>query len=194
MAITGVYTILMRRGEFADFVPEKLKPGEWAVVLSGDPNVSDGRAIYHCFASGVVKRIATLEDMESVFEEMADNLVTQITDEVESATNAANQAAQYANNAGGEAYEQAQAAETAKNQANATVQDILDRLENGEFTGPVGPPGEAGADGANGVITTLDGMIAFQVRDGKLYMSYFDGTEPPDAYIAGNGHLILNIE
>ena len=194
MAITGVYTILMRRGNFADFVPEKLKPGEWAVVLNGDPNVADGRAIYHCFASGSVKRIATIEDMESAFEEMADSLVDQITEDVESATNAANQAAQYANNAGEEAYDKAQAAETAKNQANATVQDILGRLENGEFTGAVGPPGQDGQNGANGVITTLDGMIAFQVRDGRLYVSYFDGADPPDAYIAENGHLILNIE
>lgn len=194
MAITGVYTILMRRGNFADFVPEKLKPGEWAVVLNGDPNVADGRAIYHCFASGSVKRIATIEDMESAFEEMADSLVDQITEDVESATNAANQAAQYANNAGEEAYDQAQAAEEAKNQANATVQDILERLADGEFTGPVGPPGDSGADGANGVITTVQGQIAFQVQNGHLYLFYYDGTTPPNAYISENGHLILEIE
>lgn len=39
-------------------------PGEWAVVTSGDTNASDGMAAYVCFTAGVVKRMATYEDMK----------------------------------------------------------------------------------------------------------------------------------
>ena len=52
-----------RRGAYGDFDPSKLLPGEWAVVLSGDTNASDGLACYMCFKAGVVKRMATYEDM-----------------------------------------------------------------------------------------------------------------------------------
>ena len=52
-----------RRGPYNKFDPTKLLPGEWAVVLSGDPNASDGLACYMCFGAGVVKRMATYEDM-----------------------------------------------------------------------------------------------------------------------------------
>lgn len=55
--------ILMRGGAYADFDPSKLKPREWAVVLENDPSARDGKAIYICFAAGVVKRISTYEDM-----------------------------------------------------------------------------------------------------------------------------------
>ena len=53
-----------RRGAWENFDPTKLLPGEWADVLSGDPSASDGRSVYKCFAAGVVKRMATYEDME----------------------------------------------------------------------------------------------------------------------------------
>ncbi len=52
-----------RRGPYNKFDPTKLLPGEWAVVLTGDPNASDGLACYMCFGAGVVKRMATYEDM-----------------------------------------------------------------------------------------------------------------------------------
>ena len=37
-----------RRGPYNKFDPTKLLPGEWAVVLSGDPHASDGLACYMC--------------------------------------------------------------------------------------------------------------------------------------------------
>lgn len=46
-----------RRGDFDHFDPQKMLPGEWAVVLRGDPNVWDGKATYVCFSAGVVKRL-----------------------------------------------------------------------------------------------------------------------------------------
>jgi hypothetical protein len=54
--------IRMRRGSFNKFDPAKMLAGELAVVLDGDPAVSDGKALYVCFAAGDVKRVATWED------------------------------------------------------------------------------------------------------------------------------------
>ena len=34
-----------RRGAYADFDPSKLKPGEYAIVQSGDPSTTEGDAI-----------------------------------------------------------------------------------------------------------------------------------------------------
>lgn len=55
--------IQMRRGEYEKFSPSKLLPGEWAVVQQDDVTVRDGRAVYIAFAAGLVKRMATYEDM-----------------------------------------------------------------------------------------------------------------------------------
>lgn len=55
--------IQYRRGQFSDFDPSKLKPGEPAVVLSGDPDSTDGQSVYFCFNAGNVKRMATYDDM-----------------------------------------------------------------------------------------------------------------------------------
>lgn len=55
--------IQQRRGSYANFDKSKLIPGEPAVVLSGDPNATDGKAAYIAFGSGDVKRLATDEDL-----------------------------------------------------------------------------------------------------------------------------------
>lgn len=77
-----------RRGIYAQFDPSKLVPGEWAVVLSGDPYASDGRAGYMCYAAGIVKRVATYEDMQDFFAsvrlETVDKLVSDATDGIKS--------------------------------------------------------------------------------------------------------------
>ena len=52
-----------RRGAYTDFNPAKMLPGEYAIVLSGDPSDEDGYAIYMCFASGVVKRLALADQV-----------------------------------------------------------------------------------------------------------------------------------
>lgn len=57
--------IQQRRGSYANFDKSKLIPGEPAVVLSGDPNATDGKAAYIAFGSGDVKRLATDEDLAS---------------------------------------------------------------------------------------------------------------------------------
>lgn len=58
--------IQMRRGQYEQFDPSRLLPGEWAVVLSGDSDASDGRTAYICFAAGDVKRVLTEEDAPQV--------------------------------------------------------------------------------------------------------------------------------
>ena len=104
-----------RRGPYNKFDPTKLLPGEWAVVLSGDPNASDGLACYMCFGAGVVKRMATYEDM-------VDNIAASsgevVAAEVDRQCKAAIQACQTAASNAGSA---ASAANTAAGNANTAV-------------------------------------------------------------------------
>ncbi len=62
-----------RRGDYNDFDPQQLVPGEWAVVLSGDPHSTRGKAVYMAFDVGDVERMATYEDMQ-------ENIVSATTD------------------------------------------------------------------------------------------------------------------
>lgn len=67
-----------RRGVYARFDPTRLVPGEWAIVLSGDPIAKDGLAAYICFASGTVKRIATYEDLNDFFLNIREDTIEYI--------------------------------------------------------------------------------------------------------------------
>ena len=60
-----------RRGAYTDFDPSKMLPGEYAVVLSDDPNGNEGYAIYMCFSSGTVKRIVLEGDLADMFLNLA---------------------------------------------------------------------------------------------------------------------------
>lgn len=66
----------MRIGTYDKFDPRKMVAGEYAVVISGDPDTSDGKAIYMCFSPGDVKKLSTYEDFvafqEAVKDEIAD--------------------------------------------------------------------------------------------------------------------------
>lgn len=72
--------IVMRQGEYADFVPSKMRPGEWAVVLADDPVVPDGKSVFIAFAAGNVKRMATYEDMKDLIGEAAGDIRNQYID------------------------------------------------------------------------------------------------------------------
>lgn len=185
--------IVHRQGDYPNFDPTKMLPGEWAVVLSGDPDITDGRAVYICFAAGDVKRMATHNDMLQQFNDINSDLIIELTEGVNTATANANSATEYANRAGNNAYSKAQEAELAANEAAAIADDLDARLESGEFTGPVGPVGPAGADGANAAVTTLQGQFAFQVQNGHLMLIYPDDTTTPDFKINESGHLIYTI-
>lgn len=80
----------MRRGKYELLDPSKLMPGEWAIVLESDPNGTGGRSLYMCFSPGVVKRIATAEDMATIIAnaepEVSDNIMRIATDTNDSIT------------------------------------------------------------------------------------------------------------
>lgn len=204
-----------RRGGYDHFDPQKMVPGEWAVVLRGDPNVRDGKATYVCFSAGVVKRLMTEEDLTIELDERTQEVINRLVGEVGEAIKNAVEAAKYANNAGNSANLQAQAAEAAANRADATADDLEKRRQAGEFDGPAGPQGPIGANGPAGpqgpqgiqgpkgdrgdkgdrggdaAVVESKGVYAFQVReDGHLYVVYA-GTDAPGYKIDDNGHLVM---
>lgn len=110
-----------RRGSYTNFDPQKLKPGEWAIVQSNDPASTDGKTVYIAFSAGDVKRMATFEDMESfvynIVEEIAQELVTEIetgvADDVTRAETAATTATTKASEANASAQSAQESAEIA---------------------------------------------------------------------------------
>lgn len=148
-----------RRGAFKDFNPNKLQPGEWATVLTGDPNAKDGKSTYLGYGDGIVKRMATYEDMEENIDKATNEIVTELTTEVNKATSSANAATTKANDATTKANASASKADTATANANeatsnantatsnannaaTNAQKIADtvqqKLDNGELKGEPG--------------------------------------------------------
>ena len=68
-----------RRGAYTDFDPSKLLPGEYAIVLSGDPSDDNGYAVYICLASGTVKRLVFSDQLEDGLELKQDELTFDST-------------------------------------------------------------------------------------------------------------------
>lgn len=93
-----------RRGPYSQFDPTRLMPGELAVVLTGDPATPDGRALYLCFAAGVVKRMATYDDLyaqiEAIEGEIAGDLTTIVEVAAQDALDAAAEASSLADRVG----------------------------------------------------------------------------------------------
>ena len=118
-----------RRGPYNKFDPTKLLPGEWAVVLSGDPHASDGLACYMCFAPGTVKRMATYEDMVDNIAASSGEVVAAEVDRqckaaiqaCQTAASNARSAASAANTAAGNANTAVSKANTAANSANTAA-------------------------------------------------------------------------
>lgn len=105
-----------RRGVFDRFNPNKMRPGEWAVVVEGDPSADDGRACYICFAAGNVKRMFTYEDASVEVRGLVDKFKEQFVDGVNTATTKADAAANRANAA-------AAAAETSTAASEKAIKD-----------------------------------------------------------------------
>lgn len=120
--------IQLRGGEYKDFDPEKLRPRELAVVLSGDPNASTGRSVYICFAPGVVKRLTTYEDFENEIKNATSDIQAEFTEDIRLAIGNAITATEAANAAQKAAEQAAEAANTAAEAAGAYVLgDISDK-------------------------------------------------------------------
>lgn len=123
-----------RRGNYSDFDPEKMVPGEWATVLSGDPNAGDGKSIYHCFSAGNVKRMATYEDMEDNIEKATEDIREQYLQDISQATQSANTAASSANQAAQSAQ---QAAQNAQNAAESIEEAVTGTIINDQIPSSV---------------------------------------------------------
>lgn len=61
-----------RRGVYTDFDATKMVAGEYAVVQSGDPNNTNGTAVYICFQNGSAKRLILVEDLDAVVGSLGD--------------------------------------------------------------------------------------------------------------------------
>ena len=174
--------IQSRRGNYNDFLADKMLPGEWAIMLAGDPVVTDGKSAFICFSPGDVKRIATYNDMVAQFNAINEELIEELTGDVTDAANAANVAASGANTAAGNARTQATAAETAANEASNIADIIQGKLDAGELKGDKGDKGDKGATGESGVTVPISGLFTLAVEEdtGDLYVYYADGSTPPE--------------
>ncbi|NBH99582.1 hypothetical protein D7Y41_32225 [Anaerotruncus sp. 1XD22-93] len=63
--------IQMRRGLKADFDPQKMLPGEWAVSIDSE---TSNQIVWMCFRAGIVKRMGTYEDFKAQIEEATDDI------------------------------------------------------------------------------------------------------------------------
>ena len=114
-------TIQNRRGLYADFNRNRLAPGEWAVVLSGDPNSETGRSVYVCFAPGQVERMVTYEDLLENINSLTDEIKELFTADVKEAIRLAMEATTKATQATSAAVE----ATTKAGQAVANTQGVI---------------------------------------------------------------------
>lgn len=126
--------VQVRRGPYSDFNANKLVPGEWAAVTSGDPNASDGCATYMCFAPGNVKRMATYEDMAENINAATSEIQGNFSAEMNAAMGAANAAAASAQSAAAEAETAKESANTAAANAN-TAAEAANAAANGDVSG-----------------------------------------------------------
>lgn len=108
-----------RRGNYEDFVPSKMLPGEFAVVQNGDPNSTDGKAVYMAFQTGDVRRLATYKELQTEVSNAAEEIAQDITDDFEQQiTPLVNSASQSASNASASATQ----AQNIVNSAVSTIQ------------------------------------------------------------------------
>lgn len=107
-----------RRGNESDFDPNKMLQGEWATA-------TDTEKVWMCFKPGKVRRMATYEDMVENIGEATEEIKTEFTAGVKSATEAATGAANTANKA-------AKTASDASNTANAAAETAMNAAEKAE--------------------------------------------------------------
>lgn len=82
-----------RRGNYTDFDPTKMVAGEFAVVQNGDPNGTDGEAVYIAPKAGKAKRLATADEMRNLIyselEEIIEETEQALADDIQRAEDAA---------------------------------------------------------------------------------------------------------
>lgn len=86
-----------RRGNYADFDPTKMVAGEFAVVQNGDPDGTDGEAVYYAPKAGKAKRLVTADDVGSIISAELDEIIAEteaaLADDVQRAEDAADSVA-----------------------------------------------------------------------------------------------------
>lgn len=75
-----IVKIQNRRGEYLDYDPSKLLPGEFAVVQMGDPNTPTGKGVYLAISAGDVVRLATIEEIAAYTQQFDDIYQSTIQD------------------------------------------------------------------------------------------------------------------
>lgn len=79
----AIVKIQHRRGNYADYDPSKVLPGELVVTQADDPNSTDGEAVYIATTAGNVKQLATMQDMQSVVDTAIEGAISSVTERVE---------------------------------------------------------------------------------------------------------------
>lgn len=159
-----------RRGAYGEFDETKALPQELQVVISGDPNTRDGKAVYIPIEIGDLRRIVTSDELD----QQTLDVLQQVLADLEPTIKNTQSAAAYANDRGQYASVQGQSAEAAANTATAIAQDIIAMRDSGAFKGEQGPQGKQGVQGISGVVAPSAGMIALEVNSatGDLYAVY----------------------
>lgn len=143
------------RGSYNNFDKSRALPGEFQVVVSDDPSVPSGKAIYIAFSAGDVRRLVSIEDIDAMVADGqfkgekgdtgdtgpvgpkgADGTVTfeALTDEQKASLKGASVSSASVNEAG---------------QLILTLTDETE-LNAGNVIGPAGPTGETGEKGEKG--------------------------------------------
>lgn len=129
LASGTTYQITMRIGIYADFDPDKMVPGELAVVTAGDPSTEDGKCMYVCFQAGNVKRLATYEDMLEYIQNATDDIQNAFTADLQQAIKNAQSATSAANTATNKANTAATSANNAATAANNALESIEEAVQ-----------------------------------------------------------------
>lgn len=129
--------ILMRRDDYEGFDPSKLRAGEWAVVMGDDPDTKDGKSVYMCFSAGNVKRMSTYEDMKDNMENLNNEMLEELTADVQKVIQQAAQMINEGNIVISNSRKVMEKADAAAKKADAAAVDIQQKAENGDFSAKI---------------------------------------------------------
>lgn len=143
MAIqTEKATILMRRGLRANFDPDQMTAGEWAVSIDA---VKENQIVWMCFAPGIVKRMGTYDDFYAQIEEATGDIRNQyitVLNEIKDATEALEASARESAVAAQESQTAAAGSALQASQSAGAAEDCSKESESHSHGGTGTRPGE----------------------------------------------------